>query len=157
MKYLSLLLLTLLLACKSAQTDLPLLQSCPESGICDVQVLKQTKLNIVEEASKVVGTSFEEDVNFQVILIRYRDLDELNYTEEIYLQIPSRFKDITSKNHSLQNQKLLVNRQCDCDSEGFEKILKGELELTNLKDYILLHLEIKSDKNYIANDIDLHI
>lgn len=157
MKYLSLLTLIVLVACKSAQTDLPILQNCPDNGECEVQVLKETKLLFEEDDLEISKLSFEEDLDFQVIHIQYRDLNREDYSEEIYLQIPSRFKEIQSKNHSLQNQKLVVNKVCNCEGSGFTRIMQGELELINHKDYISLYLEIKSDKGYVINTIDLNI
>lgn len=157
MKYLSLLVLIVLVACKSAQTDLPLLQNCPGGGDCKAQVLKETKLLLTEDSAKITDVSFEEDENFQVIFIQYKDSNKENYTEEIYLQVPSRFKEIQSKNHSLQNQKVLLGKLCDCEDSGFVRITNGELNLTNFKDYLSLHLEIKSEKNQMIQTIDLDI
>ncbi len=157
MKYVFFCLLFIILACKSVKTDLPLLQNCPESGQCDVQVLKETKLIIQENEGKVTGLSYEPDSDFQVISIRYTALDQNNYSEIIYLQIPSTFKEIQSKNHSLQNQKLIVNKQCDCATSGYVKIMKGQLELINFEDYISLHLEIEPKDDYVVKIVDLDI
>ncbi|MFO7743861.1 MAG: hypothetical protein R6V36_00585 [Psychroflexus sp.] len=157
MKYISLLVLVVFTACKSSQTELPLLQNCPGNGDCEVQVFKETKLLLTEESSEVSDVSFEEDKDFQVIYIRYKDSKKVDYTEEVYLQIPSRFKEIHSKNHSLQNQKVVFGKFCDCNEQGFVRINHGELLIVNNKEFISLHLEIKSEKNQVIQVIDLDI
>lgn len=150
-------LLFVLMGCKSAQTDLPLLQNCPEGGDCEVQVFKDTKLFIREDSLEISKISFEEDKDFQVIFIKYKDSNIEDYSEEIYLQIPSRFKEIQSKNQSLQNQKLILGKICDCEDSGFERINHGQLHLVNHKDYTTLHLELESGKKHIFKSIDLDI
>jgi hypothetical protein len=156
-KYLSLSVLFVLVACKSAQADLPALQDCPGNGDCTVQVLKETKLIQKEDESGVSGISFEEDSDFQVIFIQYQDRKRKDYTEEIYLQIPSMFKEIHSKNLSLKNQKVILGKVCDCEDSGFEQITKGELKIIDNRDFISLHLEIESQKSHIIHTLDINI
>lgn len=153
-RYLSLSLLLVLAACKTAQTDLPALQDCPGPGNCMVQVLKETKLILKENQSEV---SFEEDSDFQVIFIQYKDKERKDYSEEIYLQIPSMFKEIHSKNLSLKNQKVIMGKVCDCEDAGFEQITKGELKIINQGDVISLHLEIESQKSHVVKTLDITI
>lgn len=157
MKYESLLLLCMLLACKSAQTDLPVLQDCPNNGDCEVQVLKETKLFIGETSSGISEISFEEDPDFQVVFIQFKNSKKTNYTEEIYLQIPSRFKEIQSKNQSLQNQKVILGKLNASETMGFERVKQGQLRLVNMKDYISLHLEINSAWSHVFETVDLKI
>jgi len=153
-RYLSLSVLLVLVACKTAQTDLPALQNCPGHGDCMVQVLKETKLIQKGDQSEV---SFEEDSDFQVIFIQYKDLDRKDYSEEIYLQIPSMFKEIHSKNLSLKNQKVILGVVCDCEDSGFEQITKGELKIIDHGDIISLHLEIESQKSHVVKVLDINI
>lgn len=155
--FLSPVVLLILVACKSTQTDLPILQNCPQSGDCEVQVLKETKLFIEENSSEISKISFEEDKNFQVVFIQYKDSKREGYSEEIYLQIPSQFKEIQSQNHSLQNQKVVFGKLCKCDESGFERINQGKLQLVNLKNHISLHLELESNKEQIIKSIDIEI
>lgn len=155
--YISPILLLVLVACKSAQTDLPALQNCPKGGDCEVQVLRETKLYLVEDALGISKVSFEEDTDFQVIFIRYKDNDQKDYSEEIYLQIPSQFKEIQSQNHSLQNQKVIFGKLCNCQDAGFERINQGVLHLVNLKDYISLNLEFTSDRVQVIKSVDLDL
>lgn len=157
MKYQSLIILLLLVACKTTQTDSPLLQDCPNNGDCEVQVLKETKLFISEDSMGISEISFEEDVDFQVIFIQFKDSKTTNYKEEIYLQIPSRFKEIQSKNQSLQNQKVIYGKMGDFGDDGFERVKDGELHLVKLKDHISLHLEINSERSHMFETIDLKI
>lgn len=157
MKFQSLLLLLLLVACKTTQTDLPLLQDCPNDGDCEVQVLKETKLFISEDSEGISEISFEEDVDFQVIFIQFKDSKSIDYKEEIYLQIPSRFKEIQSKNQSLQNQKVIFGKLGDFDQGGFERVKDGQLQLVKLKDHISLHLEIHSERSHVFESVDLKI
>ncbi|NEV93637.1 hypothetical protein G3567_05650 [Psychroflexus sp. YR1-1] len=157
MKCQSLLLLCMLLACKSAQTDLPLLQECPNNGDCEVQVLKETKLFISEMPSGILEISFEEDPDFQVVFIQFKNLKQTNYKEEIYLQIPSRFKEIQSKNQSLQNQKVILGKVDDSGTMGFERVKQGQLRLVHMKDYISLHLDINSPWSHVFETVDLKI
>lgn len=158
MKHLSLLVLIVLAACKSAQTDKPSLQDCPGGGNCEVQVFKETKLILVQDSESISEVSFGDDPDFQVIFIQYKNSDKkADYTEEIYLQIPSSFREIHSRNHSLQNQKVIFGKVCECDDAGFERIKKGKLKLVNLKDFISLHLEISSSRDQIVQIIDLEI
>jgi hypothetical protein len=158
MKQLSLLVLVVLVACKSAQTDNPSLQDCPGGGNCEVQVFKETKLLLEADSEAISEVSFGEDANFQVIFIQYKSTDKKSdYTEEVYLQIPSRFREIHSKNYSLQNQKVVFGKICDCDEKGFELVTKGELKLVNLKEYISLHLEIESKRNQVVKIVDIEI
>lgn len=157
MIYKSLLLLLVLTGCKSSQTDFPVLQNCPGNGDCEVQVFKETKLLLQKESSEISDVSFEEDKDFQVIFIKYKDSKRKEYIEEIYLQIPSRFREIHSKNHSLNNQKVVFGKICDCEETGFTYVNHGELVIINNKETISLHLEIKSDKKHIIQIIDLEI
>ncbi|WP_019039604.1 hypothetical protein [Psychroflexus tropicus] len=156
-KFLSLIVLCVLIACKSTQTELPALQNCPGEGDCVVQVFKETRLNLVETESKVSKVAFEEDSDFQVIFIQYTDSNRKGYSEEIYLQIPSMFKEIHSKNLSLKNQKVLLGKVCDCEEAGFEKITTGELKVIDNRDFISLHLEIKSQKTHKIKTLDINI
>lgn len=157
MKHISFLLLLALIACKSARTELPLLQNCPANGDCEVQVLKETKLFLTETVTGVSDVTFEEDVNFQVVFIKFKKSGTEDYAEEIYLQIPSQFKEIQSKNYSLQNQKVVFGKFCDCEEEGFELIRKGELVAVNKKEHISLQLEFNSEKSQILKKINLDI
>lgn len=156
-KHLSPVLLLVLVACKSTQTDSAVLQDCPKGGNCEVQVLKETKLFLEENSSEISKVSFEEDKDFQVIFIQYIDSKQQDYSEEIYLQIPSQFKEIQSQNHSLQNQKVVFGKFCDCEEEGFVRIKQGELQLVNLKDRISMHLELKSNRKQVITSIDMDI
>lgn len=157
MKYTILFLLFVFIACKSAQTDIPSLEECPNEGDCQVQLFKETKLFLEEDEANIVEISFEDDLDFQVVLIQYKDKKRVGYSEEIYLQIPSRFKEIKSKNHSLQNQKLTFNKFCKCEDQGLEKIYKGELKLTKHKDKTSLHLEFYSTKQQFLQILDINI
>ncbi|GAA0762569.1 hypothetical protein [Psychroflexus lacisalsi] len=157
MIYKSLLILLVLTGCKSSQTDLPVLQNCPGNGDCEVQVFKETKLLLKEKSSEISDVFFEEDKDFQVIFIKYKDSKKKDYTEEIYLQIPSRFREIHSKNYSLNNQKVVFGKICNCEESGFKYVNQGELVILNNKETISLHLEIKSEKKQVIQIIDLEI
>lgn len=150
-------MLTGLMACKSAQTELPLLQNCPGSGDCEVQVFKETKLFIEEGSSGISEVSFDEDSDFQVIFIQYKESGKSKYMEEIYLQVPSRFREIHSKNHSLQNQKVVFGKIKKGEEVVFERITKGVLQLINLKDFTSLRLEIKSEEPQVLKSIEIKI
>ena len=157
MKYLGFLMVVVLVACKSAQTDLPLLQNCPDGGDCEVQVFKESRLIYKKASNNTSKIEIEQDSDFQVILITYSGDGSKEYKEEIYLQIPLRFKEIQSRNYSLQNQKVIYGKICDCPDKGYEYITSGKLELINLKEFISLHLEIKSSKSQVIKTLDLDI
>jgi hypothetical protein len=157
MRYFTLLVIILLAACKSSQTDLPLLQECPGDGDCEVEVFKESRLILKEDNTGITEVTLEQDKDFQVVFVKYRDSTNKGYSEEVYLQIPLRFKEIHSENHSLKNQKVMFGKLCDCPDKGFEKINSGVLKLINLNDYISLHLEIKSNKSQVVQTIDLDI
>jgi hypothetical protein len=156
-RYFAFLAIIFLTACKSSQTDLPLLQDCPGDGDCEVEVFKESRLILKEDNTGITEVTLEQDKDFQVVFIKYKDSTNKGYSEEIYLQIPLRFKEIHSKNHSLKNQKVVFGKLCDCPDKGFEQINSGVLKLINLNDYISLHLEIKSNKSQVVQTIDLDI
>jgi len=157
MRYFAFLVVIILVACKSSQTDLPLLQNCPGDGDCEVKVFRESRLILKENNTVITKVILEQDKDFQVVFIKYKDSTNKEYSEEVYLQIPSRFKEIHSKNHSLKNQKVVFGKLCNCLDEGFEQINSGILNLINSNDYIFLHLEIKSNKSHVVKTIDLDI
>lgn len=156
MKKWSLWLLLLMLSCKSIQTDLPLLQGCPSDGNCKVEVFKNSKIVYKpSEDNNIDRLSIEDNSDFQVIQITYTG--SRTYSEDLYLQIPLKFKEIISENHSLQNQKVIFRKLCDCNDAGYEKIISGKLELYHWKDYISLHLEFNSARSQSLNEFNLDI
>lgn len=157
MKCFGLIVLFLILSCKTSQTEIPLVKNCPDNGKCEVEVLKTTRLMIPNTNADLSEIKFREDRNFQVVFIKFTDIERGDYVEEIYLQIPSRFKEIHSKNKTLQNQKVVFGKLCDCQDKGFERIAQGDLMVENHSDYISLHLEIKSQKTQKIRVIDLDI
>lgn len=157
MKCYGLIALFLILGCKTSQTEIPLVKNCPDNGKCEVEVLKTTRLMIPNTNGDLSEIKFREDRNFQVVFIKFTNTERGDYVEEIYLQIPSRFKEIHSKNKTLQNQKVVFGKLCDCQDKGFERIAQGELVVENHSDYISLYLEIKSQKTQKIRVIDLNI
>jgi len=107
-RYFAFLAIIFLTACKSSQTDLPLLQDCPGDGDCEVEVFKESRLILKEDNTGITEVTLEQDKDFQVVFIKYKDSTNKGYSEEIYLQIPLRFKEIHSKNHSLKKSKSCV-------------------------------------------------
>ena len=122
MRYYAFLVIILFAACKSSQTDLPSLQDCPGDGDCQVEVFKKSRLILKENNNEISDITLEGDEDFQVIFIKYKDSINKDYGEEVYLQIPLRFKEIHSENHSLKNQKVVFRKLCDCTDAGFEQI-----------------------------------
>jgi len=157
MRYFAFLAVILLTACKSSQTDLPLLQDCPGDGDCEVEVFKESRLILKGDNTGITEVTIEKDEDFQVVFIKYKDSSNKGYSEEIYLQIPLRFKEIHSKNQSLKNQKVVFRKLCECPDAGFEQINSGVLKLIHFSDYISLHLEMKSNKSQVVQTIDLDI
>jgi hypothetical protein len=109
----------------------------------------------LSEGKTLDTLKLEDDSDFQVIQITFTSNE--NYKEELYLQIPLKFKEIISENHSLQNQKLIFRKSCNCSDAGYERILSGKLELYHWKDYISMHLKFNSARSQSLNEFNLDI
>ena len=146
-----------LLSCKSKKTvsnnENYFLQeiSCPESGDCIFEVLKDSNLEIKKDD---FGKFYPEIIAGDKVVIKYhfkkseeKNIADNNYSEYIYLEVNKNKEHLILKDKELQKVKLLFGRICFCrGSMGYFKVTQGELFLFNNNGIINMKLKFKVNK-----------
>ncbi len=109
--------------------------SCPEDGICTIEILKNKSLDIKKDELNYIY--FKEIDNNTTSIIKYqyqrntnKNYEDGNYKEEIIFEIENNETNLKLLDSSLQNTKMLYGRHCYCKGQaGYFKVTKGNLSL----------------------------
>lgn len=161
--------LVLIMSCSSKQkltnksSDYLQNISCPESGNCSFEILKDSKLTIKTDD---FGKLYPEIVSGSKLVIKYQfakknkkeNLDS-NYSEFIYFEIDANAKYILLKDSELQKVKMLFGRICHCGrATGYFKVTKGELLISNKNRNLQLKSSFQVGKvPQIISEINEHV
>ncbi|MCD6542903.1 MAG: hypothetical protein J7K34_00185 [Flavobacteriaceae bacterium] len=125
-------------ACGSRQQitkDIPIEMqniSCPETGNCSIEVLKNSSLQIKTDS---FGKIYPEIQEGDHLVIKYQFKKNTNkknkdasYSEFVYFEINNKESQLILKDAALQKVKMLFGRICFCrDANGYFKIDQGNL------------------------------
>lgn len=116
-----------------SQTD------CPETGMCRVELIPNSTLEIHQDKFKNTYTNITKGEKLIFKFNFSRDLDKQyvdgHYIEEVYAEFDANLPEITLKGKELQDAKLLFNRMCYCKgSAGYYPIKNGTLSMKKIDD-----------------------
>ena len=125
--------------------------SCPESGNCSIEVIKNSSLAIKTDD---FGKIYPEVQKGDRIVIKYhfkknhpKDIEDSSYSEFIYFEIDKNEKQLILKNSDLQKVKMLYGRICFCrDTTGYFRVHQGNLYLFNNNNTLQFNLKFDMGK-----------
>jgi len=125
--------------------------SCPESGNCEFEVLRNSNLNIrTDEFGKLypeVTTGNKVVIKFHYKKTVPENVMDANYSEYIYLEVNEYEPQLILKDKELQKVKVLFGRICFCrGAGGYFKVTKGSLYLFNIEGKLKMDLTFEVDK-----------
>lgn len=128
-------------------------KSCPEDGICTIEILKNKSLHIKFDEINSIYYQVEENLETSIIKYKYtrntiKDAQDASYIEEIIFEIKNTETDLKLFDTNLQNTKMLFGRHCFCKEQaGYYKITDGNLTLIKEKE------TYKVDLNFTINEV----
>jgi len=125
--------------------------NCPDTGNCTLEIFKNANLNVLTDA---FGNIYPKIIAGDKWVIKYElkkpvleNVADSNYSEFIYFEVDKNFKQITLKNETLQNTKMLFGRICFCrESMGYFNVTQGNLSLTKNKKEVQIKLQFEVNK-----------
>ncbi|NHN27356.1 hypothetical protein FIA58_016870 [Flavobacterium jejuense] len=135
--------------------------SCPEDGICKIELLKNRSLLIKKDDINSIYYQTTENKDHSIIKYTYtknkeKGAEDINYTEEVIFQISNSNSNLELSNSELQNIKIIFGRHCYCKGQaGYFLIDNGDLILIkrNEKYNLILNFTI-SEVPQIINTIE---
>ena len=116
--------------------------NCPEDGVCSVELIPNSKLDIKKGSLGELYSKIEDGENlvfkFTYTRNKIEGVQDGHYIEEVYAELDPNLTDINIKDNELQNVKFLYNRSCYCKGQaGFYKIENGNffVKKTDSKTY----------------------
>ena len=108
------------------------LESCPDNGICSIQVMHQTNLLVKTDETGKFYPVTEKGESLVIKYVYKRNSDEniadSNYSEIIYFELPDTKLNLNLQDKDLSQVKLLYGRLCFCrDASGYFPVTKGKL------------------------------
>ena len=125
--------------------------SCPDSGNCEFEVLRNSTLNIkTDEFGKLypeVTTGDKVVIKFHYKKIVPENVMDANYSEFVYLEVNEYEPQLMLKDNELQKVKMLFGRICFCrDAMGYFRVTEGILYLFNSNGNLKIDLTFKVNK-----------
>jgi len=125
--------------------------SCPETGNCTFEVLKNSNLNIKTDN---FGKLYPEVTpgNKVVIKFQYKKIVPAktmdgSYSEFVYLEVNENEPQLILKDQDLQKVKMLFGRICRCSGPmGYFRVTSGNLYLFNGSGKLNMNLTFKVNK-----------
>lgn len=155
---LTFLILLIVNSCKTvpdsskSSSKLQTIANCPEDGICNIEVLKNTQLILKTDEFGSLYPHLEEGnhivLKFEFIRNEIPDTSDSGYREEIYLQLNPEAMEVELQNKSLSDVNLLFGRLCFCRGQtGYYRIKTGYLSIKKVQNNSYqLNLEFKSEE-----------
>lgn len=120
---------------KNLKTNLKTINSnCPSDGVCSLEVLKNKSLEIKNDDIGALYPVLNEGES-NVLKFEYKRNEIANtqdgqYSELIYIELPTNIKNTRLSNKELSTVKLLFARLCFCRGQtGYYKVSNGQLEI----------------------------
>lgn len=109
--------------------------SCPEDGVCTIELLKNKSLAIKKDEFDHIY--FQEIDNNQTSIVKFqyqrnneKAYSDGNYIEEVIFEIRNNETTLKLSDNALQKTKMLFGRHCYCKGQaGYFLIQQGQLEL----------------------------
>jgi len=125
--------------------------SCPDSGNCKFEVLRNSLLNIkTDEFGKLypeVTPGNKVVIKFQYKKIVPDKTLDGSYSEFVYLEVNEYEPQLILKDNDLEKVKMLFGRICRCSSPmGYFRVTKGSLYLFNSNGTLNMNLSFDVDK-----------
>lgn len=139
-------------AVAAVQTKSKIESTCPENGVCTIQIQKNKSMVVKTDEFGSVYYTLEDDNSKSVILYEYKrnvekGLEDGQHREEIVFEINNSDTKVTLSDANLQNTKMLFGRHCFCRGQaGYYKVFEGNLNLENNKGAITVDLNFKVTK-----------
>lgn len=113
--------------------------NCPDDGLCTLEVFQSKALNLKKDE---IGALYPEISEGKKTIIKFEykrkeipNTADSNYSEIIYAEIDSNTKELTLKNESLNDAKVLFGRLCFCrGATGYFQITEGVFKISSNKD-----------------------
>lgn len=138
---------------------------CPETGVCDVKVMKNSSLTIKEDET---GQLYPVIVPGKNIVVKYSYVEkgpegtaDGDYSETVQFEIASDDSQLALKDATLQSVNFLYGKQCFCRGEaGFYKVENGALQVSKKGDQLTVSASYSIDgisqkTNQFAKNISL--
>lgn len=122
--------------------------SCPEDGVCTIEVLKNKSLLIKKDDlghNYYQTTDSEEHTVFKYTYTRNKvqEAQDNSYVEEIIFEIKNPITKLELSDSELQNIKMLFGKHCFCKGQaGYYTVNKGNLVLIKNSDSYYLNVNI---------------
>ncbi|WP_297334360.1 hypothetical protein [Flavobacterium sp.] len=119
-------------------------QTCPETGNCTVEIMRNTALLIEDDIEGKFYYKTERNTDFTVIRYKYvKDtnpaLADAGYTEEVVFEVANSTKTLSYTGNDMQKIKMLFGVMCFCKGKaGFYKVEGGSIDYKNDKLYMAL-------------------
>lgn len=107
--------------------------SCPDDGICTIEIIKNRSLIIKKDEINSIYYQTESNSEYSIIKYSYtknteKEIQDTNYVEEIIFQINNSNSNLALTDTELQNTKMLFGRHCFCKGQaGYYLVSKGNL------------------------------
>lgn len=108
-----------------------LTSSCPEDGICKIQVVANKGIVVKQDAFGKNYYTLEDNELKKVVLYSYSrnnkdSLQDGSYREEIVFECDNSIKEVVFSDNAIQKTKMLFGRFCFCKGQaGFYKVVHG--------------------------------
>ena len=117
---------------EKTKITLQMTQSCPDDGICSIQVIPQSSLLIKTDDIGKYYPVVEKGKNLVIKYVYKRNPIEntadSNYSEIIYFELPDKKLNLNLQDKDLSRVKLLYGRLCFCrGTSGYFPVNKGNL------------------------------
>ncbi len=142
-------------------------QSCPDDGICSLQVMQQSSLLIKTNDTGKYHPVIEKGKNLVIKYVYKRNPVEntadSNYSEILYFELPDKKLNLNLQDEDLRQVKLLYGRLCFCrGTSGYFPVNKGKLITGKAgKEHLKIFLDFSVEKipqiiKQIDDTIDLN-
>ncbi|RSK41581.1 hypothetical protein [Mangrovimonas spongiae] len=110
---------------------------CPENGICTLNVLQQSHLELKYDGTGALYPEISKGENVIIKMDYTRNkisnTQDSHYQEIIFLELPYNNLEVNLKNKQLKEVKLLFARLCFCKGKtGYYEITEGHLLINKL-------------------------
>jgi hypothetical protein len=133
------------------------IKDCPQDGSCEIKVAENKELQV---KSDDFGMNYPEILEGENYIIEYTysknsEFEDGNYKEIVVFQLPKNEISLLLQDKNLQKVNLLFGRLCYCKGEsGYEKVMRGTLNLKRSKNKVTFRLEFNTDLPQVIKTIE---
>ena len=128
---------------------LTLKSECPQDGTCNIEVLKDKRLDIKTDDLGGIYYQIVAATETSVVLYHYdrkveKGLQDGQYREDIVFEINNSDSLISLSVSELQKTKMLFGRHCYCKGQaGYFKVTQGQLTLEQKENAVSFQLDFR--------------